>query len=172
MKPMVRNVIFDLGGVLIDWNPRYLYRSLFANEQEMEKFLAEVCNQHWNEKHDEGKSFAENSAELIAKHPKFENEIRAYGARFGDMLKGPIQGTVEILEALKERGQHKLLGLSNWSAETFPIAEKRYPFLQLFEGIVVSGRINMRKPQAAIFNHLCRTYQVLPAESQIGRAHV
>jgi 2-haloacid dehalogenase len=148
-----RTVVFDLGGVLIDWNPRYLYRSLIADEAAMEDFLATVCNGPWNEKQDGGRAIAAAEAELLATHPQHEALIRAFYAGFDRMLAGPIEGTVAVMEDLHRRGV-PLYALTNWSRETFPHAQRRFEFLKRFRGIVVSGEINMMKPDVRIFRHL------------------
>ena len=137
-------VIFDLGGVLIDWDPRYLYRRLFTDADAMESFLAEVTTPAWN---------AEQDADLI----------EAYHQRWSEMLAGAIEGTVAILEQL--RGSVRLFALSNWSAETFPIALERFPFLTWFDGIVISGEVGAAKPDARIFEHLVITYGIEPADA-------
>jgi 2-haloacid dehalogenase len=152
-----RTVVFDLGGVLIDWNPRHLYRTLIADEAAMEDFLANVCNGPWNEKQDGGRSIAEAEAELLAKHPQHEALIRAFYAQFDCMLAGPIDGTVAVLEELHARNV-PLYALTNWSRETFPLARRRFAFLERFRGIVVSGEINMMKPDMRIFRHLTETH--------------
>src|SRR5579872_5003147 len=147
-------VVFDLGGVLIDWNPRHLYRKLFAgDEAAMEHFLATICTQAWNERQDAGRSFADAAAQLTALHPDKTALIEAYGVRFDEMLAGPIHGTLDVLAALRER-QVPLYALSNWSAETYPLAERRFAFLQWFRGIVISGREGMIKPDPRIFRLL------------------
>jgi 2-haloacid dehalogenase len=147
-------VVFDLGGVLIDWNPRHLFRKLFGGDEVgMEHFLAAVCTQPWNEQHDRGRSFSESIAELCTRYPSYEGMIRAYGARWPEMLKGPIDGSVEALAELAQSGA-RLFALTNWSAETFPIALERYEFLQWFDGIVVSGHEGMAKPDVEIFKLL------------------
>jgi HAD superfamily hydrolase (TIGR01509 family) len=158
-----RTVVFDLGGVLIDWNPRYLYRSLIPDERAMEDFLATVCNGPWNEQQDAGRSIAEAEAELLARHPHHEKLIRAYYSGFDRMLAGPIEGTVAILEALHARGV-PLYALTNWSRETFPHARRRFAFLERFRGIVVSGELGMMKPDARIFRHLTETHGLQPAD--------
>ena len=113
-------VVFDVGGVLIDWDPRHLYRKLFAgDEPAMEHFLANICTHEWNRCQDAGRSFAEGARLLKLEHPDKAELIDAYGARFDEMMPGPIAGTVEILAELRERGT-PLYGLSNFSAETFP----------------------------------------------------
>lgn len=161
----VKNVIFDLGGVLVDWNPRYLFRKIFSSEEKMENFLKNVCHQDWNEKQDAGRSFEEGIAELLAQHPHFKDEILAYDSRWEEMLAGDIPGTVLLLEKIKRQDKHRVLALSNWSADKFPVAERRFSFLKLFEHIVVSGRVKMKKPDEDIFLHLCQVCEIKPAES-------
>jgi 2-haloacid dehalogenase len=161
----VRNVVFDLGGVLIDWNPRYLYRKLFDGDTAaMEDFLATVCTQDWNERQDAGRTAAEAQAELIERFPEHQARIRAYYDRFDEMMAGPIHGTVDILEALHERDV-PLYALTNWSAETFPHALRRFAFFQRFRGIVVSGRIKVKKPDPRIFAHLVATHRLAASET-------
>lgn len=146
-------VVFDLGGVLLDWNPRYLYRKLFNDEAEMETFLATVCSPQWNLQQDAGRSFANAIAELSVSHPQHRRMIEAYYTRWGEMLAGPIEGTVSILSELRELG-FDLYALSNWSAETFPIAHRRYDFLQWFDTIVLSGEEKVVKPDSRIYHIL------------------
>lgn len=159
----IRTVVFDLGGVLIDWNPRHLYRKLFNGDTAaMEDFLATVCTQEWNEHQDAGRSVAEAEAELIARFPERGELIRAFYARFDEMLGGAIGGTVEILEALHAR-EVPLYALTNWSAETFPHALGMFNFFRRFRGIVVSGRLKIKKPDPRIFDHLVKTHGLVPA---------
>lgn len=146
-------VVFDLGGVLIDWDPRHLYRKIFDDEGEMEKFLAEVCHSQWNIRQDAGRPIAEAVAERTALFPDRAGLIAAFYGRWEEMLNGAVEGTVEILLALKDKGP-PLYALTNWSAETFPKALKVFDFLHLFEDIVVSGREKMIKPDAAIYRRL------------------
>jgi 2-haloacid dehalogenase len=155
-------VVFDLGGVLIDWNPRYLYRKLFADEPAMERFLAEVCHAAWNEEQDRGRSFAAAVEEAAARHPDQRALIEAYHLRWGEMLAGPIPGSVQILEELKQAG-HELHALTNWSVETFPIARERYEFLDHFESILVSGEVGLIKPDPRIFELLLARIGHAPA---------
>jgi hypothetical protein len=139
-------VVFDLGGVLIDWDPRHLYRKLFArDEAAVEHFLATVCTHEWNRCQDAGRSFAEGARLLKAEHPDQAELIDAYGARFDEMIAGPIAGSVEILAELRDRGI-PLYGLTNWSAETYPAALQRFAFLRWFRGILVSGEVGLIKP--------------------------
>jgi len=155
-------VVFDLGGVLIDWNPRYLYRTLFdGDDAAMEHFLAHVCSPAWNHRQDAGRSFAEGCAELVREFPDARPLIEAWRARFDETMAGPIAGTVEILAALRERGV-PLYALSNWSAETFPVARARFDFLGWFDGIVISGELGVAKPDGRIFAHLLETYGLRP----------
>ena len=159
------NVVFDLGGVLIDWNPRYLYRDLFkGDEAAMEDFLARICTSEWNVRQDAGRSIAEAEAELLQAHPAQGTLIRAYYAGFDRMLKGAIAGTVAILEELAARGT-PLFALTNWSRETFPHARRRFAFLERFKDIVVSGEINLIKPDRRIYDHLCRSNAIEAARS-------
>jgi 2-haloacid dehalogenase len=149
-----QTVVFDLGGVLIDWNPRHLYRKLFPDDEAgMEAFLTSVCTPAWNEQQDAGRRTAAAESELIDRFPDKTALIRAYYGRFGEMLSGPIAGTVDVLKALHEAGV-PLYALSNWSAETFPIARERFAFLGRFRNIVVSGEAGIKKPDAAIFHLL------------------
>lgn len=158
--PAITTVVFDLGGVLIDWNPRYLYRRLFVDDEAgMERFLAEVCHTGWNERQDAGRTWAEAVAEAVARHPAHEFHIRAYHERWSEMLAGPVHGTVAILEELRDT-PIRLLALTNWSAETFPIAQQRYGFLQHFEGILVSGHERLAKPDPAIYQLLIQRYRL------------
>jgi 2-haloacid dehalogenase len=151
MKP--DTVVFDLGGVLIDWNPRYLYSKLIPDEAQRERFLGEVCTHEWNVAQDAGRTIAEAVAEAISRHPDKANLIRAYYDRFDEMLGGPVQGTVDILERLDARGT-PLYALTNWSAETFPIGRRRFDFLRRFRHITVSGELKLAKPDPAIYRHV------------------
>jgi 2-haloacid dehalogenase len=146
-------VVFDLGGVLIDWNPRYLYRTLFDDEAAMERFLAEVTTPEWNAEQDAGRSWRDAVEVLVAQHPHWRDHIIAYHERWTEMLAGPIEGTVAVLADLRRNGA-RLAALTNWSAETFPIARERYPFLGWFEAVVVSGEVGITKPDTRIFRHL------------------
>jgi 2-haloacid dehalogenase len=155
-------VVFDLGGVLIDWNPRYLYRKLFDDEAAMETFLADVVSPEWNGQQDSGRSWADAVEVLSREHPKQRDLIAAYWHRWQETLGDAIAPTVGILEELREAGV-RLYALSNWSAETFPVARPRYPFLDWFDGIVISGEEKVAKPDPAIFRHLLDRYRLDPA---------
>jgi len=156
-------VVFDLGGVLIDWNPRYLYRKLFAgDEAAMEHFLANVCTSEWNQEQDAGRTFAAAAALLKAEHPGKAALIDAYGARFDEMMAGPIDGSVEILAELHRRGV-TLYGLTNFSAETYPLALRRFDFLRWFSGVLVSGEVGLIKPDPRIYRLLLERFAIAPA---------
>ena len=162
---MINTIIFDLGAVLIDWNPRYMYRTIFKDEAEMEKFLAEVTTSDWNEEQDAGRPLSEGTELLISQHPEKEELIRAFYGRWDEMLGDAFHETVEILRQLKESGKYKLYALTNWSHETFPIALERFDFLEWFDGIVVSGKEKMRKPIPEFYQILLDRYHVKPWES-------
>jgi 2-haloacid dehalogenase len=155
-------VIFDLGGVLIDWNPNYLYETIFDDKKKMNDFFAEVCTSEWNEEQDGGRSLRDATEELVARFPNHEKNIRAYYDRWEEMLKGPIEDTVEILKEIKEKRDHKLYALTNWSAETFPVALDRFDFLHWFDGRLVSGEERMRKPFKEIYELLINRFNIRP----------
>jgi 2-haloacid dehalogenase len=159
------SVIFDLGAVLVDWNPRYLYKKIFATPEEVEHFLEHVCTSDWNEAQDEGRTLQEGTDLLVSQFPEHEASIRAFYGRWKEMLGGPIPETVKILQQLKESGQYKLYALTNWSNETFPIALMEYKFLQWFDGIVVSGKEKLRKPSPDFYQLLLDRYEVNKANT-------
>jgi 2-haloacid dehalogenase len=157
--------VFDLGGVLIDWDPRYLYRRLLDTDEEIEAFLDEVGFARWNHDLDAGRStWADAVEELAATHPHHRHLIEAYPARFGESIGGPIEGSVEVLRELAGRGV-RLLALTNWSSETFPVARERFEFLSLFEDIVVSGDERLAKPDPEVFDLLLRRHRLDPART-------
>ena len=149
----VKAAVFDLGGVLIDWDPRYLYRKLLADEGEVEEFLATVCTPEWNAEQDRGRPFAEGVAELVERHPAHAAAIAAFHERWPEMLGGDIPGAVELLAELRATGL-PLYALTNWSAETFVVARERFAFLDWFDGLLVSGEERIIKPDPAIFELL------------------
>ena len=158
-------VVFDIGGVLIDWDPRHLYRKLFpGDEPAMEHFLANVCTHEWNRGQDAGRSFAEGARLLKLEHPDKAELIDAYGARFDEMMPGPIAGAVEILAKLHERGA-PLYALSNFSAETFPPVLGRFDFLRWFRGIVISGEVGVIKPDPRIYEIMLARFSINPHEA-------
>lgn len=159
-----RVVVFDLGGVLLDWNPRHLYRKLFDDEASMEAFLADVCSPAWNERQDAGRPFAEAVAELAPRHPDKLHLIHAWRERFGEMIPGALPGTVDILRELVSR-EIPVYALSNWSAETFPSQKPRFSFLDWFHGIVLSGAEGCMKPDERIFRILLDRYGLTADET-------
>lgn len=154
-------VVFDLGGVLIDWDPRYLYRKLLDDEAAVEEFLATVCTPEWNAEQDRGRPFAEGVAELVERHPVHAAAITAYHERWPEMLGGAVGGTVEVLAELRAAGV-PVYALTNWSAETFGIARERFEFLEWFDGVLVSGEERMIKPDPAIFRLLLDRFGLDP----------
>jgi len=158
----IETVIFDLGGVLIKWDPKRVFRTIFKTEKEVEKFLAEICTMDWNEQQDGGYKLADATEDLVAKHPEFESEIRAYYGRWTEMLDGAKQGTVDLLTQIHEEKKYRLYALTNWSGELFHHALERFPFLQFFEGILVSGDENMKKPDLRIYNLILDRYTINP----------
>jgi 2-haloacid dehalogenase len=158
----VSAVVFDLGGVLIDWDPRHLYRSLFhGDEAAMDTFLATVCTPEWNRQQDTGRPWSEAVATLIAEHPDQRDLITAYWERWPETLGDALAPTVEVLAELHAAGV-PLYALSNWSAETFPAARPRYPFLEWFDGIVISGEARAAKPDPRIYEALLERYDLDP----------
>lgn len=162
---MINTIIFDLGAVLIDWNPQYLYRKLFREESEIDYFLANICTPDWNEEQDAGQLLQVATDALVKQFPEHEINIRAFYGRWKEMLGGPIDGTVEIFRKLKQSEKYKIYALTNWSAETFPVALERYEFLQWFDGIVVSGTEMMRKPNPDFYQILLDRYNVKAEEA-------
>jgi 2-haloacid dehalogenase len=171
-KP-INTIVFDLGGVLIDWNPEYVFRKIFDDENEMQYFLTEICSPSWNVEQDAGRSLKEGTEILCAEYPAYASQIKAFYGRWPEMLGGPISKTVQILEQLYNEKKYRLYALTNWSNETFPIACEKYPFLNLFEGIVVSGDEKLKKPDPAIYRVLQERYKVEPHQSLfIDDSHV
>jgi 2-haloacid dehalogenase len=164
LRASLRAVLFDLGGVLVDWNPRHLYRRLFTDEAAMERFLATVCTQAWNQEQDAGRSFCEGVELLVARHPQHAAEIRAYDLRWGEMLKGAIEESVAILGELRACGI-PLFALTNWSAEKFPVARNRFAFLAWFDGILVSGEERLKKPDPKIYRLAVERFGLDPADT-------
>ena len=159
---MITTIIFDLGGVLIDWNPEYVFRHLIPDPERRRFFFENICTHDWNVEQDAGRPIAEATELLVNQYPEWESDIRAYYGRWEEMLGGPIPETVELFRELRDQGEHRLLALTNWSAETFPVALARYDFLHWFEGIVVSGDEKTRKPFSDIYEILLDRYGVTP----------
>lgn len=160
---MIKNIIFDFGGVLLDWNPRYLYKSYFNNDEEMEHFLADICNGEWNIKQDAGRPFAEAVKELQAKFPEYAEAIQMYDDDWEKMLKCELPESIDLLKELKSMG-YGIYGLTNWSAEKIGYAFANYSFFSLFDGIVVSGVEKVVKPDRKIYEILLERYSLKPGE--------
>lgn len=165
MKDSIDTIIFDLGGVLIDWDPRYLYRKIFKTEEEVTWFLENICTSEWNDKQDGGRTFQEATEELVDKYPDHEIPIRAWYDRWQETIPGPVHETVEILKHFKDNPTHRLFALTNWSAETFPWALNTFDFLHWFEGIVVSGIEKTRKPFPEFYHILFERYNIDPSRA-------
>ncbi|HXW20504.1 MAG TPA: HAD family phosphatase [Roseiarcus sp.] len=156
-------VVFDIGNVLIEWDPRHLYRKIFEAPEVMEAFLSDICTPAWNLEQDRGRSFAEGVAELIARHPEYEAEIRAFDERWGEMIPGVVRGTLALMERLEANGA-PLYAITNFSAEKYEEARLRFPFFDRFRGTIVSGRERLVKPDRAIFELLLRRYGLNAAD--------
>ena len=162
MSNKINTIIFDLGGVLIDWNPLYVFNDLIPDDERRKEFFDTVCTNHWNEQQDAGTPIAQATAERIALFPAWESEIRAYYGRWVEMLGDANHGTVKILKNLIDSPDYKVYALTNWSAETFPVAKsiERFQFLHWFEGILVSGEEHLLKPQPEIYEAILSRYNI------------
>lgn len=165
MTNKTSTIIFDLGNVLIKWDPRLLYNKIFETTEETEHFLEHVCTGEWNAMQDCGRTFSEAIQEKSAEYPELKARIQAYFDRWEEMLGGEIAGSVDILKRLHQTGTYRLLALTNWSSETFPIALKRYDLFQYFEGVLVSGDEKLIKPDEKIYQLLIDRYKVDPSEA-------
>ncbi len=159
----IETVLFDLGGVLVDWDPRHLYRKIFTDPAEMEHFLTEVCHPHWNFLHDKAAlEFETSIPEQQHRHPEYHDQIAAWRDRWPEMLAGSIIGTERVLEELKRKNNVRLFALTNWSHQTWPHAQEKFAFLQNFEGILVSGQEKLAKPDPRIFELTARRFGLDP----------
>lgn len=162
---IINTIIFDLGGVLIDWNPDYLYEKIFSDPEQRKWFYENVCTPDWNEEQDAGRGLQKATELLISEFPEHEENIRHYYGRWTEMLKGPIQGTVEVFKELKDSGRYKIYALTNWSQETFPVALERFDFLHWFDGRLVSGEEMTRKPFPDIYEKLIQRFSIDPTKA-------
>lgn len=158
-------IIFDLGNVLVDWDPNRLFEKMIEDEERRTHFLSNICTPDWNEEQDAGRPIAEATRLLVEKHPDWKEYIEAYYGRWVEMLGGPIQGTVELFRKLKAKGRYRFYALTNWSAELFPIALERYEFLHWFDGRVVSGEEKLRKPTPEFYQLLLDRFGLKPEET-------
>jgi 2-haloacid dehalogenase len=161
----IKNIIFDLGGVLIDWNPHYMYKKIIPDLEKREWFFNNICTFSWNEEQDGGRLIKDANEILIAQYPEYKDLIEAYYDRWEEMLNGPIEETVEIFRTLKHSNLHKFYALTNWSAETFPRALELFDFLHWFDGRLVSGEENTRKPYKEIYELIIARYNLNPTET-------
>ena len=161
----INTVVFDLGGVLIDWNPDYVFKKIFSSDEELQWFYKNICTSEWNEEQDAGRPLKEGTDLLIKQFPDQEENIRAFYDRWEEMLGGPIHGTLEVFRELKEKPAVKTYALTNWSAETFPVALSRYDFLHWFNGRVVSGEEKTRKPFIEIYETLISRFEIDPSSA-------
>ena len=159
-----KNIIFDFGGVLVDWNPRYLYRDIFNDDEKMEWFLTNVCTDEWNIQQDAGRSLNEATEGLVQQHPDQERLIRMFYGKWKTMLKGDIPENSRLVKVLKDAG-YPIYGLTNWSGETWPYAYNRFKFFHEFDGIVVSGDEKMAKPERPIYDLILSRYRLKAEES-------
>ncbi len=166
MKNQIDTIIFDLGGVLIDWNPEYVYREVFNGDQDkVDWFLNNICTSEWNVEQDAGRTFKEATDLLVDQYPQYEEWIRIFYDRWEDMLGDTIKETIILLDQLKKSNLYNLYALTNWSAESFHVALNRFDFLKQFDGIVVSGEEKTRKPFAKIYEITLDRYQIIPKKS-------
>ncbi len=162
---MINTIIFDLGNVLINWEPKLLYNKIFGSEEKTNHFLENICTLTWNEEQDAGRSLEAGTKALIEEFPQHKTEIKAYYDRWEEMLDDAIEGSVEIFRQLKASGKYKIYALTNWSSELFPIALRNFGFLNWFDGIVVSGDEGIRKPHPDFFQILFDRYTVKPEDT-------
>ena len=160
----MKNIVFDFGGVLVDWNPHHLYDKYFGSVEKAEWFLNNICLYSWNIQMDGGKPFAEGVAELQAEYPEWSEAIAIYHTRWIEMMGGEIEGMSSLVQRLKAAG-YRVFGLTNWSSETFPLVRDKYPIFSLMEGMVVSGEEHLLKPDAAIYKCLLERYNLQAEES-------
>lgn len=161
----IKNIIFDFGGVLMDWNPRYFFKDYFNDDEKMEFFLKNIATDEWNIEQDRGRTLKDGTDILVQKYPEWEKEIRAYYDNWTTMLRADIPENVDVLRQLSET-DYELFGLTNWSSETFPYALENYDFFSLFDGkIVVSGEEKLIKPDAKIWELLLERYHIKAEES-------
>lgn len=161
----INSIIFDLGGVLIDWQPDRMYRKIIEDNEKRNWFLQNICTLDWNEEQDGGRTIEEANRILIDQYPAYKEWIEAYYSRWDEMLGGPIQGTVELFRKLRQDPSYKIYALTNWSAETFPRALEIFDFLHWFDGRIVSGEEKTRKPFRDIYEIILNRFQLIPEQT-------
>lgn len=160
----IDTIVFDLGGVLVDWNPEYLYEKIFPDPEARRYFLENICTADWNAAQDGGRTIAEANEILLALYPEYREAILAYYDRWEEMFRGPVPGTLEIFYRLTENPAYKVYALTNWSAETWERGLKLFPFFSLFDGILVSGHEKMIKPGPEIYHLLMERFDLDPGK--------
>lgn len=166
MNYKINNIIFDLGGVLVDWKPEYLYRKVFnGDEKKVRWFLDNICTNEWNAKQDAGRTIEEGVTSKIAEFPEHEDLIRLFYDQWHQMFSGPIEENVELFKSLKTSGNYKIYALTNWSAEKWDKALELFPFFHDFDGVVVSGQEKTRKPYPKIYNLIIEKFDINPKKT-------
>lgn len=168
MSVPIDTIVWDLGGVLVDWSPNYVYdQDYFDSEADRDYFFSHICTQDWNEQQDAGYPLLKATAEKLVAFPdpKWQQPIQDFYGRWVEMLRGSLPDTVEIFRALKEQRRYKFFALTNWSAETFHIALARFDFLHWFDGRLVSGEEGTRKPFPEFYQLLFSRYQINPSSA-------
>ena len=160
----IKNIIFDFGGVLLDWDPRYFYQDIFKDKEKTEYFIQNICTSEWNSQMDRGVPFQEAIEQLQKVHPEYAKEIGLYRIGWDTMLRGEIPEGVRMFNCFVKDGRYPLYGLTNWSAETIDVAYSRYEFLKDFKGIVVSGEEKLIKPDPKIFKLILKRYDLKASE--------
>ncbi|ODT06104.1 MAG: 2-haloalkanoic acid dehalogenase [Kaistia sp. SCN 65-12] len=158
----IRHIVFDIGNVLLRWEPEIPYRRLIPDEAARRRFLTEICTGDWNKEQDRGRSWPDAEAALIARFPGHAPLIRAFRANWHEMIPGSLDETPEILDALVAAGQD-VTALTNFASDTFVEAVERFPYLRLFRGITVSGDIGLVKPDPEIYRLHAETFGLTPA---------
>lgn len=160
----IKNIIFDFGAVLVDWNPHYVFDPYFGSKDKADWFIANICTPEWNGEVDKGKPIAQATAERIALYPEWEKEIRLYFDRWIDMIGDAIPGMLELVRQFKSNG-YKLYGLSNWARETFNLVSDRFPVFKELDGYIISGDVKMLKPESAIYQEIINKFNLEPSAS-------
>lgn len=162
---MIKNIIFDLGGVLVNWDPIHLYRKIFDDEIQVTEFLGLVCTYEWNLEQDRGRTIKEATDLKMEEFPEYKDEIKAYYDRWPEMFDGTIDENVQLLNHYLQSDAHRVYALTNWSRETYPIARQLFPFFGEFDGAIVSGEVGLIKPDPAIYKLLLEKYDLIAEES-------
>ena len=159
-------VVFDVGGVLVDWDPRHLYRKILADDDRLETFLGQVCTPAWHAQHDRGVPFSSSIPAQVAAYPEWADEIRAWADRFPEMWKGPVPGSVDVFAALRASEDRPLIyAATNWGSDTWRLARTRFPFLEWFDGELVSADVGLAKPDPRFFDLLVRRFNLEPSST-------